>query len=583
MRKHKASGVKPLLNQEVKDAEWGLLRALAEDLSPYVDRNDCKVMRQIAAEKDFSAYEALGEYWGLQSINPTHHSSTTRRDAALYLFSSFLSKWVDVSAQDDLIEPTIALFHDYERHCRAYNREGYRELTWSDDQETQHLYKRMLQFIDGVLGTLDMRTIYKYAKFSVGATVKSTRKYGNRFFKYRNVPYEVTERAIPLARAAIAHDARWTARLEEHFSMPFSEIANSQLFQVVPGNVMDFVPKSRKILRIIAKEPSLNMYLQLGVHGYLTHRLKKFGIDITDQSINQRFARLGSIDHSVATFDLKGASGTVTCRIVEKTVSHSWLNMLYALRSDVGVLPDGSIHNYEMFSSMGNGYTFALETLIFSAAVYAVGGKLGVDSHVYGDDIIIPTVLSSRLDKLISACGFIPNMEKSFYHDTHTRESCGHDYLDGSNIRPVFLKVSLKDQNLFQLCTLHNRLWKWWCRLIGDPDRPSVLEKILNLVPQRFHAYGPPLEDDTSSYFAMSRPSGRNTSYGYEHDRIIVVPVPYDITASEAHWNRLNHDLLDCTSEEGSRFDVSLTGDYRIEIKRNASHSYEWPATYELM
>lgn len=582
MAKHKASGAKPLANCKVGDAEWDLLRVLAEDLSPYVDRNDCKVMRQIAARKNFSDYETLGEYWGLQSIDPTHHLSTTRRDASLYLFSSFLSKWVDTSAQEDLVKPTLDLFYDYERHCREYNREGYRALTWSEDPEIQLYYKRMLQFIDSVLGVLDMRTIYKYAKFSTGATVKSTRKYGNRFFKYRSVPYEVTERAIPFARAAIAHDERWVNRLEKHFKLPFSEITNSQLFQVVPGNVMDFVPKSRKILRTIAKEPSVNMYNQLGVHGYLTMRLKKFGINIEDQSVNQRFAKLGSIDNSIATFDLKGASGTVTCRIVEKLISHSWLNLLYALRSDVGTLPDGTVHNYEMFSSMGNGYTFALETLIFSAAVYAVGGKLGVDSHVYGDDIIIPTILAAKLSKLISACGFIPNTEKSFFSPTFTRESCGHDYLAGVNIRPVFLKVSLGQQNLFQLCTLHNRLWQWWCRIIGDPDRPQVLEKILRLVPVRFHAYGPPKEDDISSYFAVPKPCARNTMYGYQHDRITIVKNTYEVEPCDFDWNTLNHSLADCSSDEGSQFDVSLSGDYRIRIQRNASHSYEWPATYNL-
>lgn len=581
--KHKANGVKPLRNQKIVHAEWSLLRALAEDLSPFVDRNDCKVMRQIAAAENFADYETLGDYWGLQSINPTHHSSTYQRDASLYLFSSFLSKWVDKTNHEDLVEPTLELFHEYERHCRSYNREGYRRLTWSDDPEISLYYGRMLKFIEEVLGVLDMRVVYKYAKFSTGATVKSTRKYGNRFFKYKNVPYEVTERAIPHARAAIAHDERWVRRLEKHFDKPFSLIANDQLFQVVPGNVMDFVPKSRKILRTIAKEPSLNMYNQLGVHGYLTQRLKKFGIDITDQSVNQRLAKLGSIDNSLATLDLKGASGTVTCRIVEKTIPSGWLQLLYDLRSDVGQLPDGTLHNYEMFSSMGNGYTFALETLIFSAAVYAVGGKLGIDSHVYGDDIVLPTVLSSKLMKLIDACGFIPNAEKSFLSDTYTRESCGTDYLKGINIRPVFLKVSLQDQNLFQLCTLHNRLWQWWCRVIGDPDRPKVLEKILSYVPVRFHAYGPPLDDDFSSYFAVSKPVGRNTMYGYEHDRIVIERNLYEVPLADAYWNDLNHDLKDCSSEDGSRFDVSLAANYRIIIRRNASHSYEWPATYALV
>lgn len=579
----KASGAKPLINQKVDGAEWALLRALAEDLSPHVDRLDCKVMRSVAASENFDDYEALGEYWGLQSIDPTHHTSTYQRDASLYLFSSFLSKWVDKSDSQGLEEPTLELFHEYERHCRQYNREAYRGLSWSDDPEIQLWYGRMLQFIQQVLGVLDMRVIYKYARFSTGATVGSTRKYGNRFFKYKNVPYEVTERAIPYARAAIAHDARWVNRLEEFFDKPFCEIANDQLFQVVPGNVMDFVPKSRKILRLIAKEPSLNMYNQLGVHGYLTQRLLKFGVNITDQSFNQTLARLGSIDNSLSTIDLKGASGTVTCRIVEKTIPSEWLDLLYGLRSDVGVLPDGSLHNYEMFSSMGNGYTFALETLIFAAAVFAVGGQLGVDSHVYGDDIILPTILAPKLKKLIAACGFMPNAEKSFCDDTYTRESCGADYLRGRNIRPVFLKVSLRDQNLFQLCTLHNRLWIWWCRVIGDPQPPKILEKILGMVPLRFHAYGPPLEDDFSSYFAVPSPTGRNTMYGYEHDRITVKRNLHTIQEGDELWNTLNHDLLDCSSEEGSRFDVSLAGDYLFKINRNASHSYEWPATYSLM
>jgi len=97
--------------------------------------------------------------------------------------------------------------------------------------------------------------------------------------------------------------------------------------------------------------------------------------------------------------------------------------------------------NLQKFSSMGNGFTFELETLIFSHVASVAGGLTpGVDCFVYGDDIIVP---SEKADDVLSAlrfCGFTPNRTKTFTSGPF-RESCGGDFYGGVAVRPFYPKV----------------------------------------------------------------------------------------------------------------------------------------------
>jgi hypothetical protein len=111
----------------------------------------------------------------------------------------------------------------------------------------------------------------------------------------------------------------------------------------------------------------------------------------------------------------------------------------------------------EKFSSMGNAYTFSLQTLIFSAVVRAVlrvRGWEGSRWRVYGDDIIVPYRIYEDVVASLQLLGFKVNEAKSYSGDAF-RESCGADYLNGTNVRPFYIKEPIEGvADLFKVLNL---------------------------------------------------------------------------------------------------------------------------------
>lgn len=224
---------------------------------------------------------------------------------------------------------------------------------------------------------------------------------------------------------------------------------------IAAGN-LSFVPKNAKTHRSVVVEPSLNMMFQLGIGDYIAARLKRFGIDISDQRFNQNAARLGSISGDLATLDLSSASDTIARELVAHLLPVDWFLLLDQLRTS-SVLYKGSTMQIQKFSSMGNGFTFPLETLIFYAL--AVSTVMAQDEHkvlAYGDDLIVPTYAVESLTEVLDAAGFVVNSDKSFSTGPF-RESCGADYLSGIDIRPVYQKTGLSGFDAFRLHNFYVR------------------------------------------------------------------------------------------------------------------------------
>jgi hypothetical protein len=92
------------------------------------------------------------------------------------------------------------------------------------------------------------------------------------------------------------------------------------------------------------------------------------------------------------------------------------------------------------FSSMGNGYTFALETVIFWSLVQAANSLTGCEvASVYGDDIVCESNSALLLTEALRFAGFKVNSEKSYYTGPF-RESCGADWLGGVLVTPQYLR-----------------------------------------------------------------------------------------------------------------------------------------------
>lgn len=215
----------------------------------------------------------------------------------------------------------------------------------------------------------------------------------------------------------------------------------------VPGNRFATVPKTAKTDRAIAAEPSINVFYQLGLGRVIRQRLRnRTGWDLnTAQDTHRRVAEESSLTREFATLDLSNASDTVAYNLVRLLLPRCWFEALDGLRSPKTLIDDRWVV-LEKFSSMGNGFTFELETVIFAALAMACSrelgfaGKLGYDVFVFGDDIIVKNDVYRTLKSVLEFYGFELNKEKSFFGEVPFRESCGGDYFAGEPVRPFHLK-----------------------------------------------------------------------------------------------------------------------------------------------
>lgn len=235
------------------------------------------------------------------------------------------------------------------------------------------------------------------------------------------------------------------------FSRWYTEINGSRpLLRFATSSKVGFVPKDSLTSRTIATEPNLNMLLQLGTHEFLADRLKRIGgCDISDQSLNQALARFGSTVFGISTLDLSSASDSVTIELVRWLLPPSWFLWLSTIRC-----PSVNLRGVEMvsekFSTMGNGATFALETLIFKALSHGCNSLVRgtTFSAVFGDDIIVPSSSAGLLTEVLRFCGFRVNLGKSFVFGPF-RESCGADWHSGRDVTPVYVRSFDVDQMAF--------------------------------------------------------------------------------------------------------------------------------------
>jgi hypothetical protein len=226
------------------------------------------------------------------------------------------------------------------------------------------------------------------------------------------------------------------------------------------------VPKSAKTDRVICIEPDLNIYVQLGTGALIREKLRRSGLDLGTQSNNQRAASTAHIT-GLCTMDLSSASDLISYMAVKVLVPEDWQQLLLFSRVDSTTLPDGSIHQLEKWSSMGNGYTFELETLIFYClllAVQEVDGFAGT-TLAYGDDLIFPSRHLDAVTKALNFLGFRVNAKKTFGKGSFF-ESCGSDWFNGKNVRPIFFRSESHDYQT--VCyTYANGLRRWAHRRNG--------------------------------------------------------------------------------------------------------------------
>jgi hypothetical protein len=271
-----------------------------------------------------------------------------------------------------------------------------------------------------------------------------------------------SDHLVRLYRTALSETGFWADAEKQRFE--------TYGFSRVDGGKAFFALKNAEISRFCCTEASLEMLFQKAVGAFIERRLlQHFGINLSVQpENNKRLARIGSIDGSFGTMDLVSASDMNSCRLIDDSMQNSPLKtMMFMCRSEKILLPNGSLVEMGMISTMGNGFTFPLQTIIFASAVRACYQLMGfpcadprTQFGVFGDDIIVRREVYEFLSKMLTKLGFEVNDQKSF-NSGPFRESCGGDYFNGRNIRGVYIK-SLETPQL--IVSAINRLQRWSAR-----------------------------------------------------------------------------------------------------------------------
>lgn len=401
--------------------------------------------------------------------NPLHYfSSDAFRDD--YLVTSVLKKIRDIPVQGaDPSKASLDLWFEVESKNKVTN-DYFRKVNAGIPlpAKAHAVFEAARAKISSVLGRFSYTLFQTADGWGPGASLGLPRRVSR--FKKKTQKMTVSHHARSLALLDLSHDPHWFEALTGvRPEGPYAALPSCM--EVVDYARWDTVPKTTLIDRVINVEPTANMLYQRALGGYIRKRLKSFGVDLDDQSRNQQGA-LSALSEGLATIDLSSASDTITTELCKYLLPPEWFDALDRVRSRRVKLPDETIHLTEKFVSMGNGYAFELESLIFWALVSAYKALNSCRSSiilqdgrevdlplVYGDDIVIDASAYSDVVDILELAGFSVNRDKSFSTNSRFFESCGKHYFDGADVTPVFQKDVVK--SLGNFIRFHNRLYRW--------------------------------------------------------------------------------------------------------------------------
>jgi hypothetical protein len=449
---------------------------------------------------------SYGEHDQLAKLgfNPLDYEKVEELRGA-YAATKFLSKFKDFENLGfDLDEVANEKFVKYEQLCARTN-ERFRALELDPKFRglAVRLHKAVGRKIHRILGSFKLEEFLESAYWGPGATTLQKARDASATNKFQ-CETGITRDLYDLLPSDLLRQfyPTWIDHISE---------VGFPNFQV--GNKVITVPKDATENRTIAIEPGLNLWFQLAVGEMIKKRLLRCGVDLRYQSdhpkggkTNQSLAYHSSKTGVNATIDFSSASDSISTGVIrelflntviydgEEVVLPTWHSVMDSCRSHYG-LQGGTQRKWEKFSSMGNGFTFPLESLLFYAVAsccvdhYAsmTGHKPEGEVSVYGDDVIIPVVCLDTFSLMSDFYGFTINAKKSHY-SSQFRESCGGHFYRGADVKPVFLKEHLSD--VLSVYKLANNVRRFAHRGMGklccDARFRHVFDALLLSVPKAF-------------------------------------------------------------------------------------------------
>lgn len=399
-------------------------------------------------------------------------------------------------------EKTLSGFLGRESENLAINELG---INLDPDLITTACINHARGIIRSILGnTPNMKSILHKGSFGNGASATLRRAEADRTQKWVH-KLSSTKATFELMRNYISTSPLWVDVLMNgdpilYIDPKGNTIVPDSKIDIRSSSVFDTVPKDTSIDRVILKEPELNGFLQKGIGSEIRTRFRRYGICLNTSGVkNSKLAEEGSIHGHLATIDAERASDSLTLALYKLLFPRKWYELLVAARTPYTLI-NSELHELQMMSGMGNGFTFEAESLIF----YALGRAASYEStlpfaeefvSVHGDDLIVPADVAFRVYELYAICGIVVNEAKSFKNGPF-RESCGGHFYNGHSVKPFYVKGET-GADIGDWFWLYNSLLLWLTERTDGFNR---------------HAFMPILADIFSEASKFMKPADRKIS-----------------------------------------------------------------------
>lgn len=260
--------------------------------------------------------------------------------------------------------------------------------------------------------------------------------------------------------------------------------------EFVQGSRFSTVPKNNKTRRPINVEAFGNLIVQRHIGAQIREVIKRNFYDL-DRLAEIHANRISN--PNVATIDFSNASDSISLALVKFLVPKRFFQLIEQARSFLILGPDDQYHPLNKVSSMGNGFTFELMSLI----LVVIARQFDPTASVFGDDVIINKQHADEFMSVCTSIGFNVNVEKSFT-DGPFRESCGANYHDSEGYIESYDFTWITNPG--ELVVTLNKLYRL-ARIY--PSFKTLHDKAMLLIPKAMQR-GPSVDLDRDQFYRMA-------------------------------------------------------------------------------
>lgn len=430
---------------------------MARDFHPYLSGADAENVTELLLNGDVSSLRSYD--WQQDSTDDPYTFKCRYQMSDLFKKYRFQK---DLFSSDQLAEAAEMQFLD--NQCRLADLDLTRLPEYC-----KHVLFVAAGYCHSILGNYELEEHYALCRNGRKASVGIPMRAATEAARYEAPITGSSEHIAWFSAVHLAEDNSVRDYVLDRWSRLPDDVP---LFRNVEELALTFVPKTFKSLRSIMPNTTIGAFYSDGLGKLIAQRLRKAGYDITDlQQRHRELACSGSITGQLVTADQSLASDNITLELVKAIVPSRWFGALNYGRIQWVKTPSGLSVKTPTFCTMGIGFTFPLQTLIFLCLLKAIDmiythGRSTVS--VYGDDLIYDKSMHPFVMRVFDRLGLKINTDKTFA-DGCFRESCGSDFFAGVDVRPFQPKnergsfVNRIDYEAI-LYTYTNGLLRRWCR-----------------------------------------------------------------------------------------------------------------------